>query len=338
MRWPKFLKRNGTIGVVAPSDGFKDAKYIEACIKSEKKLKELGYTIKYSNNCFNSKNGRSSDGETRAKEFMKMYLDPNVDIIISISGGEYEMEILKYLPLRKIKNKPKLFCGYSDNTVLSYVFLTNLEMINIYGHNFYELFKEHEVIENYIKTLTGDLTELKELKEVSSKDFDYESKELNKKYKIDSHKDWKLMNCEKTDVTGIMIGGLIENLISICGTKYDKTKSFIKKYKDEGYIWYIDICLMSPEFLKRSLFQLKNASWFKYAKAILVGRPIITETDDGVDYHDVIYDELKDLNIPLILDFDISHIPPSSHVVNGAKARLTYKNNEGKIKFYKGEK
>jgi len=335
---PKFLKKSGTIGIVAPSDGFPEGKFKDATLVAENKLRALGYEVKYAKSCFNSINGRSNDAKTRAKEFTEMYFNRNIDILLTISGGEYEMEILKHLPLKAMQKHPKLFCGYSDNSLISFILLTNLEVVNIYGHNLYELAHEHEVIDSYLEALQGNFLPQEEIKEVSKEDHDYNDDVINKNYTIDYKNNWKLLNAVSVDVRGIMIGGLIDNLNCICGTKYDKVKRFLSKYKNEGFIWYLDICLMSPEEVKRTLFQFKNAGWFKYARAIMIGRPIIQSDSFGITYQDNMFDELKDLNIPIILDVNISHIPPSYHVVNGKKARLTYVEGKGKIEYLEEEK
>ncbi len=335
---PKFLKKNGTIGIVAPSDGFEDKKFKEASLRGAKKLEDLGFKVKYSNSCFKSKNGRSASARIRAKEFKEMYFNDDIDILLAISGGEYEMEILKYLPWKKMKENPKLFAGYSDNSLISFLLLTNLEMVNIYGHNLYELAHDHEVIDSYIEALQGNFLTQTEIKDVSREDYDYSEDTITREYKIDYKNDWKIYNAASISLKGIVIGGLMDNLNCICGTKYDKVKKFIKKYKDDGFIWYFDICLMSPEEVKRALFQFKNAGWFKYAKAIMIGRPIIQSDSFGISYQDNMIDELKDLNIPVLLDVNISHIHPSFHMINGKKAKLSYINGIGKIEYLKEEK
>ena len=40
---------------------------------------------------------------------------------------------------------------------------------------------------------------------------------------------------------GRMLGGCIDILSLICGTKYDKVKEFNEKYKEDGIVWYFDI-------------------------------------------------------------------------------------------------
>ena len=52
MRYPDFLKENGTIGFVAPSFGCKLQPYRAAFENACKKWKELGYQLDLGPNCF----------------------------------------------------------------------------------------------------------------------------------------------------------------------------------------------------------------------------------------------------------------------------------------------
>ena len=144
MRYPKRLDKYGKIGVVAPSAGFTEYKYKVMCDNAKNKLEKMDYNILYSESCFNDLNGRSNTSVARAEEFMKMYLDKNVDILISLGGGEYEMEILNNLDLDIIKKSSiKLFCGCSDNTMLTFLLTTYCDIASVYGHNFYEMGIKH---------------------------------------------------------------------------------------------------------------------------------------------------------------------------------------------------
>lgn len=336
MKYPNRLKKKGQIGVVAPSSGFTDEKFLTMCENAKIKLEKLGYKINYSNSCFKDTNGRSNTPKIRAEEFYNMYTDNKNDIIISLSGGDYEMEMLDYLDLDKIKKTPKkLFCGFSDNTMLTFVLTTYCDIATVYGHNFYEMGINHKVIEDYINFLQGKNNELIEIKNVEEKDESWKSSLPQLSYNCNYHNDWKIYphNIKSVNETGMVIGGLLDNLTCICGTKYDKMKKFINKYKEKGFIWYIDICTLNPEEVKRSLWQLKNAGWFEYAKLIMIGRPIRQSDSYGKDYRENMYDELESLKIPIILDVNIGHIAPSYHMYNGAMANVTLKNNFGKIEY-----
>lgn len=335
MKYPKRLSSGGKIGVVAPSAGFTECKFKEMCENAKVRLENLGYKIIYSDSCFNDLNGRSNISLVRAEEFKKMYLDEDIDVLISLSGGDYEMEILDNLNLEDIKNSPvKLFCGCSDNTILTFLLTTYCDIACVYGHNFYEIGIKHKVMDDYIHFLEGNDKNLVEIKAVEEKDECWESSEPQICYNCNYKNDWKLYyEKDKIDISGMIIGGFLDNLICICGTKYDKVSNFVEKYKDIGFVWYMDICTLNPEEVKRGLWQLKNAGWFKYVKLLIIGRPIKQADSYGINYRDNMYDELKTLHVPVIFDVNIGHISPCYHVYNGAIARVIYENNLGMIQY-----
>lgn len=332
MKYPKKIKKNGTIGVCAPSSGFIDQKNLIMCENAKERLENEGYKVKYSKSCFKDFHGRSAPKKQRAKEFLDMYLDKDIDIIISLGGGEYEMEILDELNLKQIKN-PKLFCGCSDNSILTFLLTTYCDICTVYGHNFYELGINHFVIDDYIASLSGKETVQKEIKMVQERDDSWKMLEPQTTYNCNYHNDWKVYPKKNIAVTGMMIGGLLDDLICICGTKYDKVKEFTKKYQENGFIWYLDICTLTPEEVKRALWQLKNADWFKYCKLIMIGRPINMEDSFGVDYRDNMYQELEGLKVPIVFDVNYGHIPPSYHVYNGGIAEVVIDNKEAYVKY-----
>ena len=48
----------------------------------------------------------------------------DVSCIFSVAGGDYLMEMLEYVDFESIKNNPKWFQGFSDNTTLIYPIVT----------------------------------------------------------------------------------------------------------------------------------------------------------------------------------------------------------------------
>jgi muramoyltetrapeptide carboxypeptidase LdcA involved in peptidoglycan recycling len=81
------------------------------------------------------------------------------------------------------------------------------------------------------------------------------------------------------------------------------------------------------------MWQLKNAGWFENAKAIIIGRPRVKEELFGVDYKEANFSELKDLNIPVIIDADFGHISPNFPIISGGYVHVDYKKGKCKIKY-----
>ena len=97
MRYPEFLKPGGTIGLVAPSFGVSGFPYEDRFFYARKKFEDLGYRIVECGHLYGLKKGKSASARIRAREFTKMYLDDDIDFIVSVAGGELMMEILPNL-------------------------------------------------------------------------------------------------------------------------------------------------------------------------------------------------------------------------------------------------
>lgn len=324
MRYPKKLDIGNIIGVCAPSDGFVDKKYKIMCNKAKERWNKKKIKVVFADNCFKSKNGVSATPKERAKEFMQLMNDDSINAIISLSGGEYEMEILDYLELDLDKrDNVKWFCGRSDNSIISYLLTTKYDIASIYGPNFYEMAIEHKVINDSFELLCGVKNSLTEIQDVLKFDYSYKNEEAEFEYNCDYKCKWKLSNAKQVNIKGMLIGGLLDDLSCICGTKYDNTINFVEKYRNHGFVWYFDICDYNPTQAKRALWQLKNAGWFKYAKLIIFGRPLKQE-----NFYDLSYIEniktVFESNMPIIFDFNIGHIPPSYSMVNGNIVNVIY--------------
>ena len=135
---------------------------------------------------------------------------------------------------------------------------------------------------------------------------------------------------EKVEFSGRLIGGWIETLSSICGTKYDNTKKFCNQF-DEGVIWYIDNCELTSPMLRRKLWQLLEADYFSNCNGILIGRQPDDEFVGDYCYSKAISDTFGQLKIPVIEDVDIGHFFPQWLIVNGSYAKVNYENNKVKV-------
>ena len=334
MRIPKFVKKESVIGVVAPSDGADNELKVKRFKNACSKLESLGYKIKFSDNVFNSFMGRSTSEKQRAKEFNEMISDKKVDLIMCASGGEFLLEILPYIDFELLKNNPKFVCGFSDPTGLLYPITTKCDIATIYGKNFSNFGMEeyHKSEEDFLKIINGI--------DVMQDSYDkYEGSYVEKvtgleSYNLDSDVKWMTVKDEDIFIRGRIIGGCLDVISELSGTKYDGSKEFTEKYKDDGIIWYFDNCELSYEEVIRVLWKFNELGYFKYTKAVIFGRFGVNNTNIGYNINECLSDSvLNSLNIPIIYDADISHKGPSMNIINGAIAKIEVKNGKGKIKF-----
>lgn len=323
MLYPRFLEKNDIIGIIAPSQGVGD--HLESFKKSIKTLEEYGYKIKETASVRN-KGMVSTTGEKRSQELDEVITDKNVKMIICASGGDFLLEMLPTINWKNIKQNPKWIMGYSDPTALLYITTTKLDIATIYGCNAgsFDQTNLHECLKNNLKILSGNI--------LTQKSFDLYQKgwlEESDGYNLTEPVYWEDLNGE-VNIQGRIIGGCLDCLKDIIGTPYDYTKKFIEKYKDDGFIWYFDVCELSVEEFYRTLFQMKEAGWFEYIKGVVVGRVAVPRCF----YKDFSYqDALKKIfpNIPLIFNADIGHVPPKMTIINGSIAKVTCKEGKGAI-------
>jgi muramoyltetrapeptide carboxypeptidase LdcA involved in peptidoglycan recycling len=69
----------------------------------------------------------------RCSEIHNAFSDPEVKAIICTIGGLSANELLRHLDYELIKANPKIFCGYSDITLLHHAIFTQTGLRTFYG-------------------------------------------------------------------------------------------------------------------------------------------------------------------------------------------------------------
>ena len=321
MIYPKYLEDGSTIGITACSAGV--LKKIEKYEKSINNVKKYGFNLVETNNV-RTDGVVSSDNITRAKELESLFTNDNIDMVAIASGGDFLYDMLTEVDFNILKDNSKWLAGSSDPTSLLYILTTNYDIATIYspcnmsGFDSDEL---HQSYLNYFEILKGNLVRQEKSLFKEGESF---SDVMN------TPNEWINLN-GNVDEKGILIGGCIEVLKDIIGTKFDKTNEFLERYKEEGFIWYFDVFSMTSEGLYNTLLQFKNAGWFKYAKAVVIGKVCFPNTFTDMSYEDAIKNSLKD--VKSIFNFDIGHVKPSFTMINGMKARVVSNYDEGYLEL-----
>lgn len=323
MKFPKFLEKNAVIGITAPSCGMGDD--IPSFEKSIDTLKKEGYQIIETKSVRNK--GRvSTTAKNRAKELDELVENKEVSMILCATGGDFLLEMLKYVNWQHIKENPKWFVGYSDPTSLLYYITTTLDIATIYGVNAgsFDQTNLHESLQNTLEIWKGNLID-----QHSFPLYQKERKEGSDGYNLTEKVYW--ITSKKVKIKGRIIGGCLDCLKDILNSSYDNTKRFIEKYKEDGIIWYFDIFSKTAEETYLTLYQMKESGWFNHCKGIIVGRVCFP----NCFYEDFSYEKaFTELfpNLPIIMNADIGHVPPKMTIINGAIAEIHCENGKGVIK------
>lgn len=338
MRYPQFIKKGDDITFVATSFGATQEPYKTRVIKAKRKFEKLGYNVTIASNVTKEDLGYlATDPSCMANEFMDYYLNSDSKLLLSVGGGEMQFETLKYLDFDKMKNvEPKWFDGFSDNTNYSFLFPTLMDVAAIYGHcaGSFGMYNWHQSILDDYNILIGENLEVKGYGKFQLRSSLYNRKHPLSGYNLKHETVITSYPKDELQFEGRLLGGCLDILSLLCGTKYDKVKEFNNKYAEDGIIWFIEACDLKAVGIRRVLIQLRDAGWFDNAKGFLIGRSAkaFKDEDFGLDRISAC-DVIKELNVPILIDVDLGHLPPSMPIVCGAYGKVSYSDNELKIKM-----
>ncbi|WP_078395247.1 S66 family peptidase [Shouchella patagoniensis] len=161
--------------------------------------------------------------EKRAEDLMAAFKDPSIKAIICCIGGNDSIRMLPYVDFDVIKANPKIFTGYSDNTV-GHLMCLKAGLSSFYGVSVLNDFAENVAMSDYTKnwvertffqdgpigtiavsdTWTGERLE-----------WDRKNQDIGRTFKVNH--DYELIQGNKT-VQGRLIGGCFDVLQFIKGT------------------------------------------------------------------------------------------------------------------------
>ena len=243
MRYPEFLKKGDKIVLTALSRGVmkKDEERKTRYLKAIDNLEKEGFKIETQPHCFKERMCRSASAKIRGKMFMEGYLDNDSKMVFNIAGGDYQYETLPYINYKKISEiTPKWVQGYSDTTHITFLMPTLCDVASIYGPGLGEFanYNLNECAKNNLKLLKGETLvqySYPMYDEAQEKEDPLENSVYTKPV------EWKSLKGEKEiTISGRLIGGCQDVINTLVGTKYDKVKKFIHKYKEDGIVWFLN--------------------------------------------------------------------------------------------------
>lgn len=334
MRYPEKLKIGDTIGICAPSSGTVEPEKLEKLDKAIEQFKELGYKVIETASVRKDVQGRSAEGVVRAQEFMELWENKDVKLIIYAGGGDFLMEMLDYIDFSELKkSKPKWTQGFSDITHLSFLLNTICDMPSIYCENVkdYGMATWHKNLEDALKIASGE-----EIIQTSFEKYqDQKEDNADGTYNLTNEVKWNnITGEEKIEIKGRTIGGCLDCVETLIGTEFDKVKEYVEKYKNDGIVWFLECYEMNTPLLQRILWKMKHAGYFKYCKGIVFGRSLMMREDYDVSEEQAILEAIGDLDLPIITGADIGHVPPQLAITQGAILKVTSQNGKGTVETY----
>ncbi|WP_164130775.1 LD-carboxypeptidase [Sharpea azabuensis] len=339
MRIPEYIKPGDTIAFSAPSCSCASEPARSMMHDARDVLIKRGYKVIIGKTCYlEDGKGIATDPYDAAKELMDFYLDDNIKAIIAAGGGELMCETISHVDFRKLKRaKPKWFVGISDNTNMIFTLATLCNTAAIYGPvvpDFRLPLTRRE--EDTLGIMEGKIKKVYGYEKFASPEKGYLYLADHEKYHLDTPKilhnylpvkgSMQEVQNMPINMKGMLLGGCLDVLANLCGTRFDEVKKFVRYKK---IIWVLEACDLNPMGIRRAIWELDEAGWFKNTAGFVIGRPLAARQMEimGVNQYNAVYEPLEKYGVPIIMDADIGHINPNMPLVIGAYASVSAYNN-----------
>lgn len=269
-----------TIGIVAPAS-CDDDNVINEKIEI---FKSLGFKIKKGRHLYDKYGYLAGKDKERADDLNEMFANPKIKAIICYRGGYGSIRMLKYLDLSIIKKNPKIFCGFSDITLILNYLYKKCNLITFHGPMINSKLSDPITKESLFKALVKG----------------------THPYNIPLYKNCNYYNFRKATTSGILVGGNLSLICNSLKTPYEiDTKNKILLIEDVSEnIYSID----------RMLNQLIYSKKLLDCKGIILGyfTPNINDKQkNNFSFNELIKKLLIPLKKPIITNFPSGHEYPN---------------------------
>ena len=327
VRYPAPLRPGDVIGVTAPSSGVPaDLRpRLDFCVGD---LRRRGFEVRLGD-CLDGEGVVSAPAAQRAAELTAMLLDPRVRAVVPPWGGELLVEVLPHLDLEALRHaEPTWVVGFSDVSTLLLALTTVTGTATLHGQNLLETpYEVPSPLAHWLDVAGlpagGSVVQgASTAHRVHGFDVWQEDPTFTR-YSFDSGGRWSLLDpsAGPVHVQGRLVGGCIETVSILAGTRYGDLPAFAREHAPEGLLVYVEASGDVATDIARDLWRMRLAGWFDDARAVLVGRTTAPDAD-GFTQLDAVRSVLGDLGLPVVLDVDCGHVAPHLALVNGALATL----------------
>lgn len=288
------LKAGDCIGIAAPASGIEDMNITAAIVK----LESWGYQVKLAPNLMAQSGYLAGSDEQRASDLNAMFADYEVKAILCLRGGYGSNRILDMLDYEMIKQHPKMLIGYSDITALHAALQQKCNLatihaamaidINDYAPNYTDEQLKHGLV-NVNVSNSGEFI-------------------LPQGYSLE------VLNEGRAE--GVLIGGNLSVIASLCGTPYelkgDNAILFIEEVGEDSYV------------IDRMLWQLWENGLLQKVNGIIIGNLRRCEPVEPLPYDysvkQVFEHYAKLANVPVLYNIPIGHGSINGFLPLGVKA------------------
>jgi len=297
---PPALRRGDTIGVVAPASAIKQDSLIAGC----EALTRMGYKPVYEDSILKHDLYFAGTTERRLQELHSMFRRDDVRAILCARGGYGANYLVDGLDLDLIRNHPKIFIGYSDNTTLLTLLADEANLTVFHGPMAAKDFAEENGVDlaSWESALTAATS-------------------------------WEVTNSGAKGLVagtaeGIFYGGCLPMLTATLGTRHE--------VKTAGTILFLEDVGSKPYQIDRMLIQLQQAGKFQGVRGIVFGEmnDCIQHQQQPYTLEEVVLRIVGKLGIPVAYGLRSGHVNQRNITLPiGVRASLVVTGDQAKLEF-----
>lgn len=269
----------------------------ETINSAENNLRTLGFNVSYGLNVNERDSQDTSSVESRISDINDALRDEDVDILLAAIGGYSTNQLLPFIDWDIFRKNPKVFCGYSDLTILCNSIFQMSGVVTYYGPNFSSFAKPESLGETgrkFRSTIEG------ESEEITSDDSDEKG---------------QIVVVNEGYANGILIGGNLNSFNLLQGTEYFPNV--------ENPVFLIeDDYLTDKGTFDRDLESLIQSKGFRNARGLIFGK-FPKETGVTTDSIKAVINRHGKLStIPIVSCVDFGHTNPKRTIPIGGNVSM----------------
>ena len=313
---PNRLRGGDQIRVIAPASSLAIINEEQRQI-AESNLSAMGLVVTFGEHVEECDRFDSTTISSRVDDLHAAFADTSVKAILSVIGGYNANQLLPYLDWDLIAANPKIFCGYSDITVLSNAIWSKTGLITYSGPHFSTFGMRHHLEQTaaWFRETMFDTEPVGVAPAGTWSDDPWFQDQDNRDIR---HNDgyWIMARGDAgTDVGGTLLGGNLCTLNLLQGTQY-------MPLLDGSILFVEDDFESHPSTFDRDLTSLIQQPGFDGVRGLLIGR---FQTETGMDRSTLqaILASKRELDgLPIVANVDFGHTDPVLTIPVGGRGRI----------------
>jgi muramoyltetrapeptide carboxypeptidase len=315
---PARLRAGDVIAVVSPSWGG-PAAFPERFERGLAALAKCGLRPRVMPHARGAHRWVSGTIADRVADLHEAFADPGVKGIITSIGGSHSSSLLPFIDFDLIAANPKVFCGYSDITVLHHAIHARTGLVTFYGPAVMPEFGEWPGPDDY--TLEHFVKAVMEPAPIGAIP--------TPPYSVHEHRDWALrprprrrdgpeplVSLRPGTARGKLLVACLPSARNLIGTPW------LPEYRGRILVLETPEQPYGPPDAERDLWHLRNAGLLSELGGLVLGRGKEFTALQTREFHEVVLEVVSEFEYPVLANLPVGHVSPIATLPIGVEAEL----------------